>query len=193
MNKSMKKTRIMAITAMLSAISVIVHYLEFSIPGFLKFDFSFFPALIGTFTMGPISGMSIVTVTQLVRLTTTSTQGIGELANILMGCGFVGVSGLIYHFKKTRGGAVIGMASGTVVMAIVAAFANYFILLPFYENIFPIEEVIKLCGSIVPIIHTKLDVILYYVIPFNLIKGLIISLLTFAVYKPLSPVIHGKV
>lgn len=161
-------------------------------PSFAKMDLSDFPALIGAFAFGPVVGILIELVKNVLQLLNTSTGGVGELANFLMGGSFACVAGLIYQRNKTRRSAMIGCAIANVVMGIAAALTNYFILLPMFEQFMPLEQVIAAFGELMPFIRTKPDVVLYNAFPFNLLKGLVINVCTMAVYKKLSPILKGR-
>ena len=187
--------RAITVTALLAAISYILAFLEFPVPlspPFARMDLSDFPALIGAFAFGPVAGLMIELIKNALQLFTTSTGGVGELANFLMGGSFVLTAGVIYRVMRTKKGAWIACITGSVVMGIVAAIANYFILLPMFEMFMPIDEVIASFGEFIPFIKTKLDVVLFNALPFNLLKGLVIGIFTMLIYKKLSPVLKGK-
>ncbi|MCD7888562.1 MAG: ECF transporter S component [Oscillospiraceae bacterium] len=188
-------TRTMTMTAILAAISYILAFLDFPVPlspSFAKMDLSDFPALIGAFAFGPLVGVLIELIKNALRLFATSTGGVGELANFLMGASYVFTAGTIYKFHKTKAMAWISCIVGSVVMGIVAAFTNYFILLPLFENFMPVDELIASFEEFIPFIHTKLDVIIFNAFPFNLLKGLVIGVFTMMIYKHLSPILKGK-
>ena len=93
---------------------------------------------------------------------------------------------------KTRKTALVGGIAGSVVMGIVAALANYFILLPLFEQFMPVEQIIASFGQFIPFIKTKLDVVVYNAFPFNFLKGLVITAFTMLVYKRIRPLLKGK-
>jgi riboflavin transporter FmnP len=186
--------RTISMVALLSAISFILAYLEFPVPlspSFARMDFSDFPALIGSFAFGPVAGLLIEVVKNTLRLTSTSTGGIGELANFLMGGSFVLTAGLIYKFHKTKRMAWISGIVASVVMGIVAALSNYFILLPLFENFMPVDQLIASFEAYIPFIHTKLDVVLYNAFPCTTLKGLVITVVTMLIYKRIRPILKG--
>ena len=159
-------------------------------PPFLKFDFSTLPALIGGFAYGPVTGIAIAFIKAALHLLRTDTGGVGELADFLASGSLVLVSSLIYKRIKTRKGAVLGLVLGAIAMAIVGGLANYFILIPFYTNVMPMEQIISLCGKANPLITNTLGYVLYGAIPFNLIKALLLSIITFVLYKQISKILH---
>ena len=188
-------TRTVTMTALLSAIAYILAFLEFPVPlspAFARMDLSDFPALIGAFAFGPAAGVLIELVKNALQLLSTSTGGVGELANFLMGASFAGTAGFIYRRNKTKQTAWVAGIAGSVVMGMVAAAANYFILLPLFEQFMPLDRLIASFGEFIPFIRTKLDVVLYNAFPFNLLKGLVISAVTMAVCKRLRPVLKGN-
>lgn len=185
----------MAVTAMLAGVAYVLAFAEFPVPfspAFARMDLSDLPALVGAFAYGPAAGIVIELIKNGMQLMTTSTGGVGELANFLMGASYVLTAGLIYQRKKTKKMAVISLVMASVVMGIAAAAANYFILLPMFEMFLPLDQVIAAFEEFIPFIHTKLDVVLYNAFPFNLLKGLVIGAITMVVYKRLTPVLKGR-
>ena len=185
-------TRTITMTGMLAAISYILAFLEFPVPlspAFARMDLSDFPALIGAFAFGPLCGLMIELVKNGLQLFSTSTGGVGELANFLMGGSYVLAAGFFYKRNKTKKNAVISWILASIVMGITAALTNYFILLPMFEAFMPLDQVIASFGAFIPFIRTKLDVVLFNAFPFNLLKGLVIGALIMLVYKRLTPVL----
>ena len=187
--------RLIAGTAMLSAVSFLLAFLEVPVPfspPFARFDFADLPALIGAFAYGPIWGVAVELVKNLLRLTTTATGGIGELANFTIGSALVFPAGLIYMTNKSRKTAMIGCCVGSVASGVAAAVMNYFVLLPMFEIFMPLEEVIAAFAESIPFIHTKLDVVLYNALPMNILRAALISFVTMLIYKQLSPILKGR-
>ena len=193
--RSVSNTRKLTATAVLAAAAYLLAFLEFPVPltpAFARMDLSDLPALIGAFAFGPVTGVMIELVKNLLGLMTSSTGGVGELANFLMGASYVFTAGMVYRHHKTKRMALAGGVAGSVAMGIMAAVTNYFILLPMFEQFMPLEEIIAAFGEFIPFIHTKMDVVLYNAFPFNVIKGLVITAVTMLVYKKLSPVLKGS-
>ena len=193
--KKQLSIRTMTSVAVLSAVAFVLAFFEFPVPlspSFARMDLSDFPALIGAFAFGPMAGILIELVKNLLGLFSSATSGVGELANFLMGASFAAAAGLIYKLHKTKKMALIGGIIGSVVMGLVAALANYFILLPLFEQFMPLDQVIASFGAFIPFIKTKLDVVLYNAFPFNLLKGLVITGFTMLVYKRIRPLLKGK-
>lgn len=122
----------------------------------------------------------------------TSTGGIGELANFLIGSAFVIPAGLLYKKKKNRKQAIVGMILGIVLMAIVAAFLNYFLLLPLYTAFMPMEQIIEVFHEFIPFIQTKLDICIFGAFPTTLLKGMAVSIITLFLYKKIRPILKSK-
>ncbi len=187
---NISRTRYIATIAIFSAISFGLMYLEFSIPSimptFVKLDFSELPALIGSFALGPISGVIICLIKNLIHVCVTSTLGVGELCNFLLGAIFVFSAGLIYKYKKTRKWALISMIIGSLIMAILSFPINLFITYPFYYTVMKKEVILAMYQAIIPSITSIELSLLVFNVPFNFVKCLLVSIITFIVYKPLS-------
>lgn len=191
-NKS-KKLTTFHITgiSILAALSAILFYFEIPVILFYKLDFSNLPILLGTFAYGPLSGMFILLIKDLTGLLHSSTAGVGELADFLMSGVFVLASGLIYENLRTRKGALIGMLTGTVLATIMGVITNLYILVPLLIPENGLEVITKMGNSIFSSIDTPFKFFLYITAPFNILKGLLICVITFIVYKRLSPILHG--
>ncbi|MCR5272424.1 MAG: ECF transporter S component [Lachnospiraceae bacterium] len=187
--------RFMAVTAMLSAVAFILMFLDFSVPvapSFLKMDISELPALIAAFSMGPVSGVVVCLIKNLLHLTITSTGGVGELCNFLLGVAFVVPAGFIYRVKKTKKGAIAGALIGTVIMGVFSIPLNYFLTYPVYYNFMSEEVILTLYQAIVPSMKSILQCLVCFNMPFTMVKGLLSVIITMLVYKPLSPIIKGR-
>lgn len=191
---SLRTARGITTTALLGAVAAILMFLNFPLPifpAFVKMDVSDAPALIAAFAMGPAAGVAVELIKNAVNLTHTSTGGVGELANFCIGSAFVVPAGLLYRRRKDIRRAVEVLIVGTLTMTAAASVANYFVLIPLYSNFIPMETIIGMYRAIIPCADTLPKIILLSVVPFNLLKGLLVSLLTFALYKKLSRVIKG--
>ena len=187
--------RTISMTAMLSAVAYLLAFVEFPVPlspSFARMDLSDLPALIGAFAFGPISGLLIELVKNSLQLMTTSTGGIGEIANFLMGASYVVAAGVLYKHRKTKKTALLACVAASFVMGAAAALANYFILLPLFETFMPLDQLIASFGAFLPFIHTKLDIVLFNALPFNILKGLVIGGFTMLTYKRLTPILKGR-
>ncbi len=192
-----RKLLFIVTAGILAAIATVLRFLETPLPllpTFLKLDFSNIPALIGGFALGPIAGAAILLVKNLIYLPFSQTLGVGEIADFIISLALVLTAALIYKFKKNRKGAVIGMASGSALMSfVVGPLMNYFVLIPFYATLFfnsSVEAIIKVAATVNPGINSVWTYIIYAVVPFNIVKSVIICVITGLLYKPLSPILH---
>ncbi len=197
MQNSTSKVRVLTGTAMLGAVAAVLMYMEFPIPimpAFVKLDVSELPALIASFAYGPVSGILVCLIKNLIKLPSTSTAAVGELFNFVMGALFVGVAGLIYKRNKTRKGAIVGALLGALVMAVVSVPYNYFIVYPAYVVMYhlPLDAIIGMYQAINPNVNGLLACLLVFNLPFTFVKGALDAALCFLVYKPLSPILHGR-
>ncbi len=182
-------------TAMLSAIAYVLMFLDFSVPfmpSFIKMDLSELPALIGSFAYGPVAGVIICLIKNVLHLFITTTGGVGELSNFLLGASFVLVAGGVYRFKKTRTGALIGSVLGAVLMGLFSIVSNYFLVYPIYYNFMPKEAILSAYQLIFSGVHNILECLIVFNAPFTCIKGLISVVITFLIYKRLSPILKGN-
>jgi len=178
----------------LAAIAAVLFLPIFEIPvvAFYKLDFSTLPAILAGFAMGPVQAVAVVLLKDLFHLTMTSTGGIGELADFMMSCAYVIPASLLYRRRKTRGGALIAMSVSTLVMTVIAALVNNYIMIPMYQNFMPIEAIIQAGTDVLPFIQTQTQLILFITAPFNIIKGLALSFATYLLYKRVSPLLHRR-
>jgi len=181
---------------MLSAAAIALQYLEFPlafiIPSFIKFDFSDLPALVGAFAYGPIAGIVIALVKNLIHMAVSQSGYIGELSNFILCAVFSGVAGIIYKKYNTRKGAFWAGVIGAVCMAAISFPTNKFIVYPFYYNFMPKEAVLASYQAIMPFLKSMDEALLVSNVPFTLIKGLASVAISMLIYKPLSPILHGK-
>ena len=197
MQNSTSKVRVLTGTAMLGAVAAVLMYLEFPIPimpAFVKLDVSELPALIASFAYGPVSGILVCLIKNLIKLPSTSTAAVGELFNFVMGALFVGVAGIVYKKNKTRKGAIIGAVAGALIMALVSLPYNYFVVYPAYVVMYhlPLEAIIGMYQAINPNVNGLLACLVTFNVPFTFAKGMVDALLCFLIYKPLSPILHGR-
>lgn len=187
--------RYLTATAMLTAVAYILMFFDFSIPmlipSFIKMDLSELPALIGSFAMGPMCGVLVCLLKNLLHLTITTTGGVGELSNFILGAAFVLPAGLIYKHKKTRKSALLGSLLGAAVMGVLSIVSNYYLVYPFYYNFMPKETVLAAYQAILPGMKNILQCLVCFNMPFTIVKGLISVAITFVIYKSLSPILKG--
>lgn len=191
--------RNMVVIAMLGAVAMVLQLFEFPLwfaPSFYELDLSEVPVMIGSFALGPAAGALIELVKNLLKLITkgTNTAFVGDIANYLIGCALVVPAGLIYKRKKSRKNAVIGMAAGTVFMTVVGCFVNAYVLLPAYGKAFgmPIDALVAMGTAVNPAIQGLGTFVVLAVAPFNIVKGIVVSLITMLLYKYVSPILKGN-
>ena len=206
-------TRKIVVTAMLSAVAFALQFIEFPIPmlipSFVKMDVSDLPELLGAFALGPVYGAVIALLKNLLHIVIkgTSSGGVGELCNFLLGVFFVVPAGAIYQAMKPRDtagmsrqdikkqglkAAIIGSLAGAVLMAVCSVPLNYFLTYPIYTKLLPMEAIIGMYQAILPSVKGLLQCLIIFNMPFTFVKGLLDVVICFLIYKPLSPILHGK-
>lgn len=189
-----QRIRFLVVTAVLGAVSAVLMMLSFSVPfmpSFIKMDFSEMPALVAAFSMGPLSGVLVCLIKNLINVTMTTTGGVGELSNFVLGVCLVLPAGLIYRYRKNRLFALIGALVGSLVMALVSLPSNYFVMYPIYSKFLPIDKIVGMYQAIFPGVDGLLSCLLLFNVPYTFLKGAIDTLLTFLIYKHISPLIKG--
>lgn len=187
----------MAVTGILAAASTILMMLSFSVPfmpSFIKLDISELPALVAAFSMGPLSGVLVCLIKNLINLTMTSTGGVGELANFLLGVCLVLPAGLLYRFRKNRRTAFLGALLGALIMALVSLPINYYVTYPIYAKLLmPLgTTIIEQYQAIFPGVDGLFSCLLIFNVPFTFLKGFLDTVLTFLIYKYISPLLKGR-
>ena len=190
--------RELTVTAMLAAVATVLMFLDFSlpmfIPGCVKMDISELPALLASFSLGPVYGDAVCLIKNVLNLIFHgSTGGIGEVCNFLIGAAFVAAAGILYKRNKTRKGAILAALTGSAVMAVVSIPVNYFISYPVYAQMFGgLDKIIAAYQALRPGTNGLMECLLVFNMPFTFVKGLLNSVLCFLIYKPLSPILHGR-
>jgi riboflavin transporter FmnP len=195
--KKLSDTHYITYTALFSCMAAVLMLLEFPLffaPGFYKLDISELPVMICTFYLGPVSGVICEFLKIVLKLIMkgTSTAFVGDFANFALGCTFVLPASVIYHAKPSRKTALIGLAAGTLIMTVFGSAFNALYLIPKFAKLFHMElDAIVAMGTEVNRRITSLPtLVLWAVVPFNLIKGVAVSALTFLLYKRISPLMH---
>ncbi|MBQ9009050.1 MAG: ECF transporter S component [Clostridia bacterium] len=174
----------------LAAMAIILFYIEIPVVAFYKLDLSSLPALLAGFAMGPLPGFMIVVIKNLAHMLGSSTAMVGEFADILMSGTFVVVASLMYRYNKNLKGAVLSMVIATLAMMVAGVLVNYFILIPAYQKLFHMD-VAAILGMVgIKGVDSLLKLVLMVTAPFNLLKGGVISVITFLLYKRISPLLH---
>ena len=179
------KARTVAVTGVLAGVAFILQLLEFPVPMFM-------PALVGAFALGPVCGIAIEFVKNLIHVMFSGSFAVGELSNFLLGAVFVGVAGFIYKKNKTKNGALIASLAGAVAMALASLPFNYFVVYPVYYNFMPEETILAAYQVLIPSMKSIFQSLLCFNVPFTFIKGMIDVVITFLIYKHISPILKGK-
>lgn len=189
-------TRKIVMIGMFSAISGILYCFDFALPiapAFYKLDFSELPALIAGFAFGPVAGVMVEFLKEIIKLVikSTSTAFVGDLANFLIGCMLVLPASIIYQFHKSKRRALIGCITGTVCMTVFGTWFNAVYLLPAFSQLYglPLDSILQMGTAINPNVNNIWTFVIMLVAPINIIKGCMVSVLTMLVYKKLSPII----
>ena len=197
MSAQAKKTHRLTVAAMLSAVAFVLMFLEFPIPAlippFIKMDISDLPELLAAFALGPVYGVVVTLLKNLLFLIFhgTSSAYVGELCNFLLGSVFSFSAGLIYRHHKSRRSALLGSVIGCALMALISVPINYFLVYPVYAVVYaPMEVILGAYQAILPSADTLIECLTIFNMPFTFCKGLIDVALCFLIYKPLSPILH---
>ncbi len=187
---TIKNVALMAVFASLAAVLMLIEVpLTFIAPFFYGLDFSEVPIMIGSFIMGPVAGAIMEAVKILLKLIMkpSTTAYVGELANFCVSCCYVLPASIIYRKLKSKKNAIKGLVVGTISMAVVGTALNYYVMIPFFsKNMISLEKIIAMGAEINPVISNKLSFVLVCVAPFNLIKGILVGIITLLVYKRIS-------
>lgn len=190
------KTKKLVMAALLGALAAILMVLDFNVPlapGFIKFDFSDFPVLIGGFVFGPLTGVLIAFLKIVLNLLfkPTTTMFVGEASNFLLSVCYMGVACLFYRKYRTKKGAVIGMALATVTTSLFAIASNILVMFPMYAKLFgmSIEQIVGMVSAVNPFVKDVTTMVIASLVPFNLFKYGVISLITFISYKKIEVIL----
>ena len=185
---------IIGMSAALSGLLMLVEIpLLFLAPEFYKIDLSELPVLLCGFYLGPVAGVVCELLKVLVKLLIkgTTTSFVGDFANFTVGCMLVVPACVIYHLRKTKRAAVIGLAAGTLIMSVFGAAFNALYLLPAFSKLFglPLDTILAMGAAIQPRITGLTRFVLFAVLPLNLIKGTLVSVLSMLLYKRVQRVL----
>ena len=143
--------------------------------------------------MGPLAGVLIELIKIILNLCINGsvTAGVGELANFVIGIALVLPAALIYKRKKTKKGAIVGLVTGTLFMTISGCFINAYVMLPTYAKAFgmPIEALVGMGSAVNANITDLFTFVMFAVVPFNLLKGVLVSIIVLLIYKKISPIL----
>ena len=187
--------RKLAVTAMLGAVATVLMFISFNVPlmpSFIKLDLSELPALIASFALGPLWGVCVCLIKNLINVFFSTTGGVGELSNFILGTSFVFIAGMLYKHMGGRKGALLGSLCGAAAMAIISVFSNYYVVYPVYTAFMPMDVILSMYQAINPNVKTLWDALIWFNMPFTFIKGMISVVITFLIYKKLSPLLKGR-
>ena len=197
MSHDQKKLRNLVKVGILSAMSFILMFIQFPIPvapPFMKVDLADVPALIGGFSMGPVYGILIQLIKNILNLSKTSTYGVGEISNFVVGGLFVFVSASIYKRNKTKKNATIAMICGVLVMSLAATLSNAFVIFPLYGKAMGVDmgAFVAMANKTNALVKSYFTMMIFAIVPFNLIKGFIEILVTKLLHKHVSGILHDR-
>lgn len=196
MKNDFRSAQTIARVGVLSALSAILYVIPGIpvIPPIYKLDFSSFPALIAGFAMGPMAAFLVTFVKNLTGLLHTGSMAIGQLADLIMGGTFAVVAAALYQRDRTFKGMLISLGIGTLALAVVGAAANAWIMIPVYSAAYgmPVEEIVGMIGSTIPAVDSLWKMIILAVVPFNLLKGVVLSVVSAIFYRLFQPLLEKK-
>lgn len=187
--------RKLTVTAMLGAVATVLMFLNFNVPlmpSFIKLDLSELPALIASFALGPLWGVCVCLIKNLINLFFSTTGGVGELSNFILGVSFVFTAGMFYKHMGGRRGALIGSLCGAAAMSMISVFSNYYVVYPVYTAFMPMDTILAMYQAINPNVRTLWDALIWFNMPFTFCKGMLSVIITFLIYKKLSPLLKGR-
>ncbi len=199
--RAVTPARRVTIVGICAAIAAVLHMLDFPLlflaPEFYKLDFSELPVMLCGFYLGPSAAVACEAVKILLKLLLkgTSTAFVGDFANFAVGCSLVVPAAMVYHLKKRKTGAIMGLAAGTAVLTVFGSLFNAVYLLPKFSELYglPLDTIIAMGSAVNPAIGDISTFVLLAVAPLNLIKGLAVSTLTMLLYKRVArPLFGGK-
>ena len=195
---SRMKVKKIAFIGLMGAVSAVLMLLRFPIPfmpPFLSFDLSGVMEMMGGLMFGPLEALCIIVVKILLQLVMQGSMslGTGELQNFILGSAYVLPAVLIYYRKKTKKSAIVGMAVSSIIVAVVAVITNLYLIIPFYVKLFgmSMDDIISMCSAVNPAMKDTMSLVIFGLVPFNLIRYGATSVVTFIIYKRLSGVIRG--
>lgn len=189
-----------AIVGICSAIAAVLHILDFSLvflaPEFYKLDFSELPVMLCGFYLGPAATVACEGVKILLKLLLkgTSTAFVGDFANFVVGCSFVLPATIIYHIRKNRTTSLLGLGGGTLCLTVFGTAFNALYLIPKFAELYglPLDTIIGMGTTINSNVKDLISFVIFCVAPLNLLKGIVISLLTMLLYKRVARPLFGK-
>ena len=193
---SVRRITVTALCAALGAVLMLFDIPLFFAPSFYKLDFSEVPVLICGFALGPVAGVVCEFLKVLLKLLIkgTTTAFVGDFSSFVIGCALVLPATVLYRYKKTKKRALIGLITGSLVMTVFGSLFNTFYLIPQYARLFhmPLDTIVAAGTAVNPYINSVTTLVLFAVVPFNLVKSVIVSALTMFLYKFLKNILLGR-
>ena len=198
--RRVSKARYVAIVGICAAIATVLHILDFPLlfiaPEFYKLDFSELPVLLCGFFLGPSATVACEGIKILLKLLLkgTSTAFVGDFANFAVGCSLVLPATVIYHLRKNRHSAIIGLIAGSICITVFGSAFNAIYLLPKFAQLYelPLDSIIAMGAQINGNIHNVSTFVFFCVAPLNLLKAATVSVLTMLLYKRVARPLFGK-
>ncbi len=191
--KNVSPSRRVAFTAIFSAAAAVLMLFDiplFFAPSFYQLDLSEIPVLLCSFYLGPVAGVVSELLKNIIKLLIkgTTTAFVGDFANFCVGCSFILPASILYHIHRTKKNAILGMALGTLVLTVFGSAFNAVYLLPKFAELYgiSIEALIGMGAEVNAHITSISTLVLFAVVPFNILKGVVVSLVTFLLYKRLE-------
>lgn len=196
MPRTNSPARRVALVGVFSAIAAVLMLFELPLwfaPSFYELDFSEIPVLICAFAMGPVAGVAAELCKVLLKLVLkgTTTAFVGDFANFVVGCSLVLPASIAYYAKKSKKTAILGLVLGTAVMTVFGSGFNALYLLPKFSELFgmPMDAIISMGTAVNRSIHSVWTLVFFAVVPFNILKGFLVSAVTMLLYKHISPIL----
>ena len=191
----LSSTKTIAKVGILSAIAYVLMFISVPLPifpSFLKIDLSDIPAIFGGMSLGPMAGLAIVIIKNFLQgITATTTGGVGEFANIVIGGSYVLIICFFYKKLKNTNGVIIGGLLGIVTMTIIGCIMNYFIMMPLYATVYgmPLDAIIQMGTVLNPKVTDLFTFVIWMIAPFNILKALIMTIVTLPLFKKVEKVL----
>ena len=194
-NSGLSSAKTIAKVGVLSAIAYILMFISIPLPifpSFLKIDLSDIPAIFGGMSLGPMAGLAIVIVKNFLQgITASTTGGVGEFANVVIGGSYVLIICLFYRKLKSTKGVVVGGLLGIVAMTIMGCIMNYYIMMPLYAVVYgmPLEQIVQMGTVINPKITDLMTFVIWMIAPFNIVKASIMTVVTLPLFEKMETIL----
>lgn len=191
----LSSTKTIAKVGVLSAIAYILMFISIPLPifpSFLKIDLSDIPAIFGGMSLGPMAGLAIVIVKNLLQgITASTTGGVGEFANVVIGGSYVLIICLFYRKLKSTNGVLAGGLLGIVAMTIMGCIMNYYIMIPLYATVYgmPLDQIVQMGTVLNPKVTNLMTFVIWMIAPFNILKAGIMTAVTLPMFEKMEKIL----